>query len=72
MIWAIDKFKPYLSHQKFTLVMDHKALTKLKEVKDNNPMLYRWSLKLAGYDYDVITKREKSMRMQMDHPVTLC
>jgi hypothetical protein len=48
VIAAIDKFRLYLSHQKFTLVTDHRALTKLREVKDNNPMLYRWSLKLAG------------------------
>jgi hypothetical protein len=57
VIWAIDKFRPYLSHQKFTLVTDHRALTKLREVKDNNPMLYRWSLKLAGYDYEVEYKK---------------
>jgi hypothetical protein len=40
VIWAIDKFRPYLIHQKFTLVTDHRALTKLREV-NNNPMLYR-------------------------------
>jgi hypothetical protein len=38
-------------------VTDHKALTKLKEVKDNNPMLYRWNLKLASYDYEVEYKK---------------
>jgi hypothetical protein len=37
--------------------MDHRALTKLREVKDNNPILYRWSLKLAGYDYEVEYKK---------------
>jgi hypothetical protein len=60
VIWAIDKFRPYLSHQKFTLVTDHRALTKLREVKDKNPMLYRWSLKLAGYDYQVEQERRKT------------
>jgi hypothetical protein len=57
VIWVTDKFRPYLSHQKFTLVTDHRALTKLREVKDNNPMLYRWSLKLAGYDYEFEYKK---------------
>jgi hypothetical protein len=57
VIWAIDKFRPYFSHQKFTLVTNHRALTKLREVKDNNPMLYQWSLKLAGYDYKVEYKK---------------
>jgi hypothetical protein len=31
VIWAIDKFRPYLSNQKFTLVTNYKALTKLKD-----------------------------------------
>jgi hypothetical protein len=57
VIWAINKFRPYLSHQKFILVTNYRALIKLREVKDNNPMLYQWSLKLAGYDYRVEYKK---------------
>jgi hypothetical protein len=54
VIWAIDKFRPYFSHQKF--------ITKLREVKDNNPILYRWSLKLAGYDNEVEYKKGEKYR----------
>jgi len=57
VVWGIDKFRAYLTCQKFTLITDHRALTKLREVQDNNPMLYRWSLKLAGYDYNVQYKK---------------
>jgi hypothetical protein len=38
---GLDKFRPYLSHQKFSLVTYHRALIKLKEVKDNNLLLYQ-------------------------------
>ena len=41
VIWAIKKFKLYLHNNRFNLITDHKALVKLKEIKDNNSMLYR-------------------------------
>jgi hypothetical protein len=56
-MWAIEKFALYLRNGRFRLITDHKALTRIKNVKDNNAMLHRWSLKLAEYDYEVEYKK---------------
>jgi hypothetical protein len=57
VVWATETFKPYLVDHKFELITDHKALLKLNELKDTNPMLERWSIKLSQYQYRV-TYRE--------------
>jgi hypothetical protein len=53
VVWAVNQFKVYLQDHKFTLITDHRALVKFKELKDTNPLLERWSIKLSPYDYDV-------------------
>jgi hypothetical protein len=52
-MWAVDKFAFYIYNKKFDLITDHKALTSLKTITRNNAKLHRWSLKLAGLDYNV-------------------
>jgi hypothetical protein len=60
VVWAVDKFKVYLQQRKFELITDHKALVKFKEMKDTNPMLERWSIKLSEYDYNVTHRAGKN------------
>lgn len=59
ILWAVNKFKPYLYGQKFTLVTDHKPLTFIK-TSDKNQKILRWRLDLENYDYDVKYKEGKS------------
>ena len=54
VVWATNLYKVYLQDHKFDLITDHKALLKFKEMKDTNPTLERWSIKLSQYDFDVI------------------
>ena len=53
VVWATDLFKVYLQDHPFVLVTDHKALLKFHELKDTNPTLERWSIKLSQYNYRV-------------------
>ncbi|KAI4293445.1 hypothetical protein PAPHI01_2719, partial [Pancytospora philotis] len=53
IIESIKYFKPYLLHDKFKIRTDHKALTALKESDDANSMLFRWSLYLSTFQYEV-------------------
>ena len=51
IIWATDKFRPYLETRKFELFTDNAALTWLHKSKDSNSKLTRWSLQLANLDF---------------------
>jgi hypothetical protein len=53
VVWATELFKIYLQDHPFELVTDHKALLKFSELKDTNPTLERWSIKLSQYNYRV-------------------
>lgn len=59
IIWAVNKFKPYLYGQKFTLITDHKPLTFIK-TSDKNPKILRWRLDLENYDYEIKYREGKS------------
>lgn len=59
IIWAVNKFKPYLYGAKFTLVTDHKPLTFIKP-SDKNSKILRWRLDLEIFDYEVKYKEGKS------------
>jgi len=54
VIQGIRTFKHYLSHNKFTVFTDHKALSYLKSLKDPQGRIGRWTLFLQGYDFDII------------------
>jgi len=50
----------YLSHDKFTVNTDHKALVWLHKIKDTNAKLGRWALELQRYRFDVIYREGKN------------
>ncbi|GBL55959.1 Transposon Ty3-I Gag-Pol polyprotein [Araneus ventricosus] len=50
---ALDKFYYYLHGKKFIIHTDHAALVWLKNVKKLRGRLFRWSLKLSMFDYEV-------------------
>lgn len=59
IMWAINKFRPYLVGNKFTLITDHKPLIYIKNSKKNLKLI-NWSLELENYDYDVAYRPGKT------------
>lgn len=59
IMWAIDKYKPYLYGNKFLLITDHKPLTFIKSSFKNSKIL-RWRLELENFDYEVKYKEGKT------------
>ncbi len=51
IVWAVQKFRPYLLGQKFEILSDHKPLQWASKVRDTGARLMRWKLKLEEYDY---------------------
>lgn len=70
---ALDKFYHYLHGNKFTIHTDHQALVWLKNVKNLRGRLFRWSLKLSMFDYDIKYKKGTTnveADMLSRHPVS--
>lgn len=57
IVWATQYFRPYLFEKKFTIVTDHKPLQWLFSIKEPNPKLVRWRLKLSEYDNEIVYKK---------------
>lgn len=59
IVWATQKFKPYVYGTQFTLVTDHKPLTFIK-TSTKKPKVLRWRLEMEDLQYEVIYKDGKS------------
>lgn len=59
VLWAIEKFRPYVEATRFTVITDHFALLWLNNLKDPSGRLARWCVKLQQYDFDIIHRRGK-------------
>lgn len=59
VLWAIEKFRPYVEATHFTVITDHFALQWLNKLKDPVGRLARWSVRLQQYDFVVIHRRGK-------------
>ena len=49
----MKNFKSYLIHKRFKSRTDHQALTALKHTRNQDSILFRWSLQLSEFDFDV-------------------
>jgi hypothetical protein len=63
IIFACDKFRPYIINSKVIVHTDHQALRHLLAKKDAKPRLIRWVLLLQEYDLQIVDRRGK------DNPV---
>lgn len=59
IMWGIDKFKPYVYGNTFTLFTDHKPLQYIKNCNKNQKIL-NWRTELENYDYTIIYKEGKT------------
>ena len=53
LVWAVDKFQPYLYGKQFLLQTDHHPLSFLSSSKKLNARLMRWSLLLQPYTFRI-------------------
>ena len=52
-MWAVAKFRPYLTAMPFEVYTDHYALQWLKTMRTGSALLHRWSAVLEEYDFTV-------------------
>lgn len=53
VVETLRHYKHYLLHKKFLLKTDHEALLALNHTKNHNSMLFRWSLELSDFKFDI-------------------
>lgn len=59
LIWAIEKFRPYVEGTRFTVITDHYSLLWLFNLKDPMGRLARWALRLQPYNFKIIHRKGK-------------
>ena len=57
IVFAFDKFKPYLIGNKVVVHTDHSAIKYLMTKKDTKPRLIRWVLLLQEFDVEIKDKK---------------
>ena len=53
VIWAVNKFRPYIEGYDFKVVTDHSSLQWLRNLRNPAGRLARWALQLQGHVYTV-------------------
>ena len=53
IVWAVDRFRPYLESGKFMLFTDNAALRWLQQARCTNSKLTRWALQLGAFDFEI-------------------
>lgn len=56
-ILSVKRFRPYVEGMPFTIITDHASLKWLMGQKDLTGRLARWSLKLQGFDFNIIHRK---------------
>jgi hypothetical protein len=57
VVFACDKFRPYIVDLKVTIHTDHAAIRYLMEKKDAKPSLIRWVLLLQEFDLHIVDRK---------------
>ena len=57
IVFAFDKFRPYLIYNKVVMHTDHSAIKYLMTKKDAKPRLIRWVLLLQEFDVEIKDKK---------------
>jgi hypothetical protein len=57
VVFACDKFRPYIVDLKVTIHTDHAAIRYLMAKKDAKPRLIRWVLLLQEFDLHIVDRK---------------
>ncbi|XP_042035173.1 uncharacterized protein LOC121781504 [Salvia splendens] len=57
VVFAFEKFRPYLLGSKVIVYMDHAAIKYLLTKKESKPRLIRWVLLLHEFDWEAVDKK---------------
>jgi hypothetical protein len=57
VVFACDKFRPYIVDSKVTFHTDHAAIRYLMSKKDAKPRLIRWVLLLQEFDLHIVDRK---------------
>ena len=57
VVYALDKFRPYVLGSKVIVHTDHAAIKYLMEKKDAKPRLIRWVLLLQEFDLHIVDRK---------------
>jgi hypothetical protein len=57
VVFACDKFRPYIVDSKVTIHTDHVAIRYLMSKKDAKPRLIRWVLLLQEFDLHIVDRK---------------
>nr|GEX85724.1 reverse transcriptase domain-containing protein [Tanacetum cinerariifolium] len=66
VVYAFEKFRPYLVLSKRIVYMDHSALKYLLSKQDSKPRLLRWVLLLQEFDI-IICDKKRTENLAADH-----
>nr|GFC97153.1 reverse transcriptase domain-containing protein [Tanacetum cinerariifolium] len=66
VVYAFEKFRPYLVLSKSIVYIDHSALKYLLNKQDVKPRLFRWVLLLQEFDITILDKKG-SENLVTDH-----
>ena len=66
VVFACDKFRPYIVDSKDTIHTEHAAIKYLMEKKDAKPRLIRWVLLLQEFDLHIVDRKGA------ENPVAAC
>ena len=59
IVWALKYFRTYLLGQEFIIETDHKPLSWLHRMKDNNSRLMRWVIQIQSYKFELRYRKGK-------------
>ena len=60
IVWAVEKFRPYLMSMPFEIFTDHYALQWLRSMRTGSSLLHRWAALLEEYTYTIRHRPGKS------------
>ena len=59
VVWALEKFKPYLEHTTFSVETDHMAIKWLMTIDRPKGRLARWILHLQTFEFEILYRPGK-------------